>query len=297
MLINAPTYNYTSDVQFIVSSKDGGKLFLALGGRQYRLNSSASPLYTSADLGMTWTSNNAPVTTWQCAAASADGNKLVAVINGGGIYTSTNFGLTWISNMAPNKSWTAVASSADGTKLVAAATGPVGGGINSGGIYTTTNAGINWVSNSVPNAAWFSVASSADGNKLVAAAGGYSASGPIYSSTNSGVNWVSNSAPITHWTSVVSSADGSKQYASIVPGALCYSSVMPPSPQLNISPSSNCVALSWIIPSTDFVLQQSTDLISWTNITDTPTLNLTNLQNQVSLSPSNSVDFFRLSTP
>ena len=35
----------------------------------------------------TWTQTSAPVTNWTCVASSADGCRLVAVVNGGGIYT------------------------------------------------------------------------------------------------------------------------------------------------------------------------------------------------------------------
>jgi hypothetical protein len=45
------------------------------------------------------------------------------------------------------------------------------------------------------------------------------------------------------------------------------------------------------------VLQQSADLFSWADVTDAPALNLTNLQNQVTLTPSNSTGFYRLKTP
>jgi hypothetical protein len=51
------------------------------------------------------------------------------------------------------------------------------------------------------------------------------------------------------------------------------------------------------LPSTNFVLQQSSDLASWTDMTDTPALNLTNLQNEVVLSPTNGSGFYRLKTP
>ena len=63
---------------------------------------------------------------------------------------------------------------------------------------------------------------------------------------------------------------------------------------LNLMPSSTNLALSWLIPSTNFVVQQSPDLILWSSITDAPTLNLTNLNNELSLSPTNSSGFFRL---
>jgi hypothetical protein len=70
-----------------------------------------------------------------------------------------------------------------------------------------------------------------------------------------------------------------------------------PAPELSIAQSSNNLALSWLIPSTNFVVQQSPDLISWVDLTNTPTLNLTNLNNELTLSPTNSTGFFRLSTP
>ena len=57
------------------------------------------------------------------------------------------------------------------------------------------------------------------------------------------------------------------------------------------------LTVSWIVPSTNFVLQQSPDLSSWTDVTDTPALNLTNLQNEVVLSPTNGSGFYRLKTP
>jgi hypothetical protein len=76
-----------------------------------------------------------------------------------------------------------------------------------------------------------------------------------------------------------------------------YVSHSAPSPPLNFLPSSTNVALSWIVPSTNFALQQSPDHRSWNNVTNAPTMNLTNLQNQIILSPSNDSGFYRLSTP
>jgi len=57
------------------------------------------------------------------------------------------------------------------------------------------------------------------------------------------------------------------------------------------------VTLAWTVPSTNFGLQQSADLTSWADVTNPPVLNLTNLQNQVTLAPSNSSRFYRLKTP
>jgi hypothetical protein len=61
--------------------------------------------------------------------------------------------------------------------------------------------------------------------------------------------------------------------------------------------SNGNLTLSWVIPSTNFILQQCSDLSSWANVTNTPVLNLGNLQNQVTLPASSAVGFYRLTTP
>jgi hypothetical protein len=45
-----------------------------------------------------------------------------------------------------------------------------------------------------------------------------------------------------------------------------------------------------------FTLQQNSDLVTpnWMTLTNMPTLNLTNLQDEVTFSPTNSSSFFRL---
>lgn len=68
---------------------------------------------------------------------------------------------------------------------------------------------------------------------------------------------------------------------------------------MNITPTNGNLMLSWTVPSTNFVLQQDLDLTTtnWTDVTNTPTLNLTNLQDEVILSPIGSSGFYRLKTP
>ena len=66
---------------------------------------------------------------------------------------------------------------------------------------------------------------------------------------------------------------------------------------MQITPTNGNLALSWFVPTTNFVLQQSADLSSWTDLTNQPVLNLTNLQNEVSLPFSGSGGFYRLKTP
>jgi hypothetical protein len=111
----------------------------------------------------------------------------------------------------------------------------------------------------------------------------------IFTSTNFGVNWIQNSVDLG---AVGASADGCELLVGANNGIWIYQAT--PSPQLNLMPSTTNLALSWLVPSTNFVVQQSPDLISWSSVTDAPALNLTNLNNELSLSPTNSSGFFRL---
>ena len=72
-----------------------------------------------------------------------------------------------------------------------------------------------------------------------------------------------------------------------------------PSPQLSISRSGVSLAVSWLLPSTSFVLEQNFDLGSttWTDVPTPPTLNFTNLHYQVAVSPSLGRRFYRLKRP
>ena len=281
----------------VALSADGSKMVAGAG-----LGTSGSPfggIYLSTNWGVSWEQTTAPTNNWTSVASSADGSRLVATISTKDnttlrnfIYVSTNSGTTWTLTEAPtNLPWISVASSADGTKLVAANSYSIWGSI-----YTSTNSGQNWVSNNLPSTQWMGVASSADGSKLVAIA----QSLPIYTSTNSGVTWVPNNISSPVWKSVASSADGTKLVAASIFGingmgtGNIFTLQTTPTPQLNIASSASNLALSWTIPSINFVLQQSPDLISWALVTNAPALNFTNLQNQVTLSPTNSSGFFRL---
>ena len=288
---------------FVASSADGTNLVAVTG-------IGGGPIYTSTNSGRSWNKTSAPSNYWSSVASSADGTKLAAVqlgdnnypINFGGfIYTSTNSGTTWQTNDAPFQIWESIASSADGTKLIA---GGRAIGFNTVyGIYTSTNSGATWISNSVSKYIFdvSSVAISADGGKMVAVnfvpngvlPPGFSS---IYTSTDSGFTWQTNNAPATNWQAVASSADGSKLVAVTWGGGIWISQTTP-SPKLNLTPFATNLTLAWTIPSTNFGLQQSADLTSWADVTNPPVLNLTNLQNQVTLAPSNSSRFYRLKTP
>ena len=284
---NVPANWWTS----AACSADGNKLVA--------LTSSGS-VYTSPDSGTTWASNSLPVTTEQCflVASSADGAKLLVAGDLGPVCLSTNSGTTWaLVTNAPAVPWQAVASSADGSKLVLA------GRTNL--IFTSSDSGITWKSNGVSGVTfWTGVAASADGNKLFALAH----DGPTYTSSNSGETWTELADPPNGGLSIVSSAEGARLV--LIPGASYFDSIITifvgdiytfysqPSPSLDLTPSGNQLRISWLVPSTNFVLQQNSDLATadWVTLTNTPTLNLTNVQDEVTLSPTNSLGFFRLVT-
>jgi photosystem II stability/assembly factor-like uncharacterized protein len=255
----------------------------------------APNIFLSTNSGATWFSKNVPSKRNPFdIIMSANGAKLFAVPGYGGfIYASTDFGTTWMTNDAPSLGSYTIASSADGTKLVAALPLNIGPPLT-GAIYSSTNSGASWYSNNVPANNWCSVASSADGTGLAASSGI-----SIYTSTNSGATWVSNGVPNISSTLglVASSADGNKLVAASIKMGGIWTSQTTPAPSINLTPANGNFTLSWVVPSTNFVMQQSSDLGSWTDMTNPPVLNLTNLQNEVILSPPGSNVFYRLKTP
>ena len=113
---------------------------------------------------------------------SADGTRLAACVNPGGIYTSTNGGANWTNSTAPWTSWNCLTASADGTHLIA--------GVTNGLLYASANLGATWSAlANTTNSAWAALASSADGSKLVAgvnsSSGGIFYSSPANQSTTS----------------------------------------------------------------------------------------------------------------
>jgi photosystem II stability/assembly factor-like uncharacterized protein len=312
ILANVIWVSTNSGNNWLSNNVSGGSFFASVamsadGSTLATVDEEAGSIYTSTNSGLTWMQTIAPSNDWLCIASSADGTKLVAgneSISGssGFIYASTNSGLTWMPTGAPtNEVWRSIASSADGSILIAGSAEFIPS-LTYGGVYTSTNFGMTWTSNNVPNAQWQSVASSADGTKLIAVA--VEPSGLIYRSTNSGTTWIlNNTPPNKSWNSVASSADGDKLVAaplgdqSFNPAPI-YTLQITPVPQLNLTLLSDNLALSWIVPSTNFVLQQNCDLspANWVTLTNAPTLNFTNLQNQVMLSITNASGFFRLIT-
>lgn len=299
---SAPGTNWVS----VASSADGTKL-VAAAGNWYNAyidgiaRTVPGLIYISTNSGISWTATSAPCTNWQAVASSADGTKLAAAVTGvidvngagyetdGLIYTSTNAGAIWTAATAPALGWTSIASSADGGKLIAAS-------YIGSQLYRSTDLGAIWTTNSAPEN-WTCIASSANGDRLVGVANliEYGGSCQIYTSTNSGTNWIDSDAPNLDFRSVAYSADGTKLVASVYDGAI-YTLQTTPTPCLNIALSCTNLALSWIIPSSNFSLQQNSDLTTtnWINVATAPVLNLTNLQNQTTLPFPEGNYFYRL---
>lgn len=260
----------------VASSADGNKLFAAI------YNGS---IYLSTNAGTAWATSSAPSIKWTWLASSADGTKVAATANNDKIYSSTDSGMTWTATGSASDSWGSIASSADGTKLAAS---------SGSGVYFSTNSGGSWT---LVNTNSGQVASSADGTKLVI--GGVS----IYTSSDSGLTWASNSAPVSdipNFSRIASSADGCKMFAVRYGSPGIWTCQIVPASTLNINSSASTGAvLSWLMPSTNFVLQQNSDLTTtnWADMTNTPVLNLTNLQNQVALPLPVTNAFYRLKTP
>ena len=277
----------------VTCSADGGKLFAAAGGSSWP----AGPIYSSTNLGSTWNLTGAPTNVWTGLAVSADGNKLCAVSGGGYegvICTSTNGGATWSQVRGSSNYWTSVACSADGSHLAAVSFRDTS--FMPGHIYTSTDSGLTWKSSSLPADSFVSVAVSADGSRLLA---GASAGAPahLYFSTDYGVTWSSNNIPPNGVDVGVSmSADGGVLMAVSL-GDRPYEARSIVSPVLSVNPSGQSVALGWTVPSTNFILQQSADLVTWAAVTNVPVLNLTNLQEQVAVTATNGAAFYRLTTP
>jgi photosystem II stability/assembly factor-like uncharacterized protein len=260
-------------------SADGYKIVAVAGG---------GGIVVSTNGGQLWLQTNIPQS-WVSVACSADGNKMILAADIGGIYTSTNSGTGWISNQVSSSVWNAVACSADGNTLEAVEW--------QGKVYVAPHSTVTWTPTIAPDGLlWHSLACSANASVIVAAAGDNNSTGSIYISTNSGTAWNLSYPGNYHWTSVASSADGFKIYAARYGGGI-YTLQNTSSPQLHLIPLPGSVALSWIIPSANFALQRSSDLISWADATDAPVLNLTILQNQVTMPLSNAGSFYRLKAP
>ena len=293
---NLPIWTWRS----IAMSADGAKLVVSAGNPAFN-----QYIFTSEDAGVTWVSHSVPGMFAVFVASSADGNSLVAAANTGYILTSTNAGATWQSVLSGlTFGFYSVASSSSGSTLMA-------GGEDY--ILVSTNSGATWNSNNfsalVGPGTVGSCASSADGDTLVAVVTSANldlkGAGIILISTNSGAAWTQANAPIEEWSGVTASADGCQLAGSayndpFTPfptawyGGGVYTSKSTPAPYMNIMQQKSNLTLSWTVPSMNFVIQQSPNLVGWTDMTNLPVLNPANLQDEVLAPLPSSKEFYRL---
>ena len=267
--------------QCLGSSADGSILTTAAYNGQ---------VYLLTNFGSTWTPRNTPMYDVVNSICSASGSKLAAGNNNGQFSTSTNSGVNWSKVSSTGAQVRSLAASADLTMFIAASSLTFG---SRDWIVTSKDMGQSWITNNLPPAnIWAAVATSADGSKLVAAASG----GTIYSSTNGGATWISNDVPALHWQSVAMTADGSTVFAAASNGGIwAQRNIWPP--RVQIAGAGNSLDLSWIVPAATFKLQETQELNppAWMDVTNSPTLNSSNLNDEVSL-PFRSSGFYRLQT-
>ncbi len=269
----------------IASSADGNRLIAVANGYGTLYDNGTGPIYISTNGGTTWNRCSVGDSSWLSVATSADGSKLAASASSV-IFVSSDSGATWTScpsTYSPLHYYRAVTSSRDGHKLVAA--GP-------SYIITSTNAGATWYPANAPSLNWWAMTSSADGEKLAVVSGN---SGASAISTDSGAVWTLHNTAGGVWQSVASSADGNKLVAAAERVGI-FTWQATPNPRLLITSSNGGVRLSWIVPSASFVLQQNSDLntTNWITVSNSPVLNLTNLQHEVTLSPTVGNCYYRL---
>lgn len=258
---------------------------------------STAAMFTSTNFGVTWVSNHNANATWYAIASSADGSKLAAPIGfAPEVLTSTNYGVTWVTNSVSNASCLFVASSADGSRLVTGGNPQI-----PRSVYTSADGGATWNPTGLSNAAWNLAVSSADGSHLFV----LSNSASIEISTNYGMSWnLDNSLMTNGIAHLACSSDGAVLIAATGSGSPTHGPVggiyvkrSLQLPMLNIV-ASNALVLSWLVPSTNFSLQQTSNLFagSWVAVTNTPILNTADLQNQITLPLPAVPTFYRLST-
>jgi hypothetical protein len=201
---------------------------------------------------------------------------MVAGASGGNVYFSSDFGANWTPGNLPVEGWSAVCTSVDGQWVGAASNTRT---------YISSDSGVHWLTNLF---AGRTIACSANGSNWVVS------SAQIETSTDGGNTWKANIAS-AQWNGAAVSADGCLIVAQ-GSGQGTWMGRLTPAPQLNIQSQDTNVAVSWLISSTNFVLQQSVDVtaINWAPVTNSSTLNFTNLNQQVGLPTTQSNAFFRL---
>jgi hypothetical protein len=273
--------------------RSGSHIDVSADGRFLAI-ANPSLISVSTNRGVNWRLTSAPSKSWSCLASSATGAALVAAASNEGIYTSSDFGETWTSNAVPHRSWSSASLSADGRVAVVVSgrkNGPIGP------IFVSTNFFESWFPASAPVTNWVSVAMSSDASRMFALTAVSSPTGrnSVFMSTNCGANWFEISSPNAWWSDIATSADAGKAVAvASLTNAIFTLKLFSP-PILTIT-KGDALQLSWLTPSSEYELQRADELVNdnWTKLAVSPTLDLTNLLQQVSIPATNSKAYFRL---
>jgi len=285
----------------LACSSDGTRM-VAVSNSWY---DNTNSVYISTNSGADWvhltgSPGAGPVT------MSADGSRL-AIATGATVDVSTNFGLTWTSRYPTSEPahHRFVTTSGEGGTLIVLSW-PTNRSLPAV-ISISSDWGATWRPvGSTTNTSWYTVsgACSADGVTLAIAdspdQGDYMTR--LLLSTNSGASWSTQLIAGTNICSMVSSVDGSRLAA-----ALGHSFTPPtppnfyirqttPVPRLQVFPLPGNLELSWLLPSEPFVLEESPDLLTWSQVDATPILNYTNLHYVVNLPAPIVPKFYRLAS-
>jgi hypothetical protein len=225
--------------------------------------------------------------------SSPDGSQLAAAADedegDGLIYISTNAGAAWRPTTAPRDFWTALTATPDGRTLAA--------GSFDDGIYISTNGGATWQQKEADSTV-IPLAMSPDGTHLAA-----TDSYEIDTSDDGGSTWVQTNAPVDSWRAlasdkmgfvVLAGADEAGPIYFLGTGAAGLQPTAPP--ELSIASHGLGLTVSWTLPSSRFVLQESSVLAPthWMDVATGPTLNFTNLNYETAVAPSGRSHFYRL---
>ena len=170
--------------------------------------SSSTPVYTSADFGVSWTQQTGHnFSNVQGLASSSTGQYLAAADRGVGILVSLDYGRRWVSNNL-TKAWDNVAMSHNGSFLVAA--------VYHGRIWTSKDAGSSWVQQTNTSSQQYMALACSSTGKYIVAAGFRDF---VYTSNDMGVSWANRSeSGRQRWWSATMSSDGAYQAAYVVRG-------------------------------------------------------------------------------
>lgn len=284
------TWRFATGGNRVACSADGKTLFSLL---------SAGNLNVSTDKGDNWKSattlpSQSPGPGWSAIGCSANASRIVAISGSGALYASSDLGKSWTSNSVPRARWSSIVCSADGSKWAVAA-GMANG--QPGPIYFSTDGATNWNPAEAPITNWVGLCSSADGRNMFAST---ASDGPpndqnaTYRSTNFGANWTRLTAPTPWWRGMASSADGGRLVVAAIGPIYTAQFIQPPT--LDIHSTNNSVNVSWIIPSTNFVLRETSDLAAsnWIDVADTPSFDMTTLRQSVTTPVIGTNRFYRM---